>query len=144
MTITWDSLEDLRAFILHADISWFCGADNDWGTAGLIITSPSSPRLSPDEIKEHGESFTIGSRGDKLICTPCVHELVWYMKQLLQLMNNKHVSFSAVFEGTWAAATGFFLTHKGEYDAKELLLYINSFQISMRDDQMTARQKDVE
>lgn len=147
MRIEFDSLKEIKEFILMVDIYQWTDQERPWGGKGYIITD----RYHHPEALEKEEGFIMVSRpedsrvikqSDTVIVTPYVKQLSWLFKTLYFLTMEHKLDVLSFDTGFMVACEGYFIMNPG-HSAKELMIYILD-AIQRMEDANRARRSDEE
>ena len=113
MKIIWDSLEEIRDFLLCTDITKLAANERKWGGLGIIIDD-SAPECKAGESKViHGS--------DNIIITPKAKELSWLFRNLYEATLSDILNSERLLDYFWIACVSFFIRYQ-EYETRDLLL----------------------
>ena len=126
MEIRFDSLKEIKDFILMVDIYQLCECQEEWGGLGYIITNRDYDAESKKEfvVTEPMESRVPKDTVDKAIITPYCKQISWLFKTLYDFVEyNKELDPGSFLDGFCPLCKGYFLMNP-EHSAKELMLFV--------------------
>ncbi len=125
MEIKFESLKEIKDYILMTDIYQLCESQKEWGGLGYIITNIESNREEKSiVIHEPNESRVIKGPGDKAIITPYYKQLSWLFDTLYRFtMYNEELDPKSFLDGFCISCEGYFIINP-EHNVKELMLFV--------------------
>lgn len=121
MKIEWESLEEMKSFVIHYDFSEIIRHSVPWGGLGLNIKEKYDYGNDSDSEKTCSESCVIG---DSVIITPYCSELSWLARELMGYYRTHKKYSDEIFTIQMCKASEAFFVIHHDYYAKELLLFV--------------------
>lgn len=99
MRIEFESLKEIKEFVLMVDIYHLCVKQEEWGGLGYIITDKyfDSESKTEERIAEPRESRIIKRNGDWIILTPYSRQLSWLFAILSRFVEYNDVGVKRSF-----------------------------------------------
>ncbi len=129
MNIRFESLKEIKEFILMVDIYQLCDKQKEWGGKGYIITNRDYAAESKDEeeyyVMEPCCSRVIKRSADVIIVTPYSKQLSWLFWTLYHFVeyNNEELNAGVFLDGFRIACEGYFIINP-DHSAKELMIFV--------------------
>ncbi len=126
MEIKFDSLKEIKDYILMTDIYQLCEFHKEWGGHGYIITNRDYNKEAEkyEYITEPKESKVLKSQGDKIVITPYYRQISWLFDTLYRFtMYNNELDPHSFLDGFCIICEGYFVINP-EHSVKELMLFV--------------------
>ena len=110
MKIQFDSLREIKEFILMVDIYHLCDKQEDWGGAGYIITDRCyDPKEKSEIIVTIPEESTVIHGDDYVIVTPYHKQVSWLFKTLFEFVGSHQLEAETLLDGFHVSCEGYFI-----------------------------------
>ena len=125
MKILFNSLSEIKEFILMVDLYQLCDKDPEWGGLGYIITDKEEYYEEKEVtiVTKPHESRVYNNR-DTVIVTPYYKQISWLFRTLYEFVNEKkELDVETFLTGFGVGCKGYFLINPNYYP-QELMLFI--------------------
>ncbi len=130
MQIRFNSLKEIKEFILMVDIYHLCDKQEPWGGRGYIVTDRYPDLESKKEIivTIPEKSKVIHRSSDQIIVTPYVKQLSWLFMVLQEHVEYGVLPADVLLNCFHSSCEGYFIMNPG-HSAKELMIFVlDAFQ----------------
>ena len=131
MEIKFETMSEVKTFILYSDITFWAKDEKPWGGIGMIITDDMPKEIPYNATSSMDSAAFTDDRRDIILVTPFVHELSWLAGTFFRMPCSTELipHFTDYMRDAY---TAFLIMHKDkEYSAKEMLIYIVDFMDNM-------------